>query len=310
MNVQFGTGVLYALPNAGNLAANPTPYRFGVLQEAQVDFKGDLKKLYGQQQFAVTKARGKIDVTVKSKLAVIDPNMLTQLYFAQAGAAGITLISDGEPWTVGQPGASAWASTHAYSAGNTVQDGNSNIQLCVAAGTSGSSAPAWKTTVGQYTVDGTGGLVWQCLGPASLVITVANQSTFATDYGVQYANGSGQLAKVASGPAQGQYAASAGAYTFAAADAGAAMLISYSYTASSRGASLTLVNQFMGYAPEFRAFLYNQFRSKFFGLELFSCQASEISVPTKQEDFWIVDFNFDAACDASGSLGKLYADLS
>jgi hypothetical protein len=33
-------------------------------------------------------------------------------------------------------------------------------------------------------------------------------------------------------------------------------------------------------------------------------------VPTKQEDFWVVDFNFDAATDASDTLGKLYADVS
>jgi hypothetical protein len=310
MNVQFGTGVLYALPNAANLATNPTPYRFGVLQEAQVDFKGDLKKLYGQYQFALAKARGKIDVTVKSKLAVLDPNMLNQLYFAQNAAAGITLISDGEPWTVGQAGAAAWQATHAYTAGQTIQDGNSNLQLCVAGGTSGSTAPSWKTVAGQYTVDGAGGLVWQMLGPASLVVTVANNTTFVTDYGVQYAGSGQQLTKVASGPAAGQYAPSGGSYTFAAADAGAPMLISYTYTASTRGATVTLTNQPAGYAPEFRALLYNLFHGRFFGLELFSCQASEISVPTKLEDFWIVDFNFEAACDATNTLGKLYADLA
>jgi hypothetical protein len=33
MNLQFGSGVLYGIPNAGNLAANPTPQKFGILQE-------------------------------------------------------------------------------------------------------------------------------------------------------------------------------------------------------------------------------------------------------------------------------------
>jgi hypothetical protein len=248
MNVQFGSGVLFALPNAGSLAANPTPYRFGVLQEAQVDFKGDLKKLYGQKQFAVAKARGKIDVTVKSKLAVIDPNMLNQLYFGQATSAGITLISDQEAQSV--PAASP------------------------------------------YTV------------------TVAQATNFATDYGVQYAATGQQLTKVASAPAQGQYSQNGGTYTFAAADEGVAVLISYTYTAPTRGATLAIKNQFLGHGPDFRALLYNQFNGKFVGLELFSCMASEISLPTKQEDFWIVDINFDASADATDTLGQLYADVS
>ena len=310
MNVQFGTGVLYALPNAGNLAVNPTPYRFGVLQDAQVDFKGDLKKLYGQYQWAVAKGRGKIDVTCKSKLAVIDPNMLNQLYFAQNATTGINLISDSEAWTVGQAGAGAWANGHAYSVGNTIQDSNSNIQLCVSAGTSAGSHPTWSVTVGGYTVDGVNGLVWQMVGAASLTITIANNGTFQQDYGVQYASNSQQLVKVASPSANGQYSVSGGVYTFYSGDAGAAMLISYSYASAARGATATLTNQLMGYAPNFRAILYNNFNSKFFGLELFSCQASEISIPTKQEDFWIVDFNFDASCDATNTLGKLYADLA
>ena len=78
-----------AKPTAGNLPVDPTPFQFGVLQEATVDFKADLKKLFSQYQFAVATARGKIDVSLKSKLAVFDPSMLNQLYFAQDFGAGI-----------------------------------------------------------------------------------------------------------------------------------------------------------------------------------------------------------------------------
>jgi hypothetical protein len=249
MNIQFGSGVLYGYPNSGNLPTNPTPYRFGVLQDAQVDFKGDLKKLYGQKQFPVAKARGKIDVTVKAKLAVLDPNLLNQLYFAQAGATGITLVADGEAQNV----------------------------------------------------------------PANtpFTVTVNNASTFVTDYGVQYASTQQQLTKVTGTPSVGQYAVSStGVYTFAAADEGAAMLVSYTYTAPTRGETITLTNQLLGYAPNFRALLYNTTQGKFIGLELFNCTASEISLPTKQEDFWIVDFNFDASTDSTDTLGKLYADVA
>lgn len=51
---------------------------------------------------------------------------------------------------------------------------------------------------------------------------------WASDVGVTYATGVA-LTKVASGPAVGQYSVAAGEYTFAAADEGAAVLISYGF---------------------------------------------------------------------------------
>lgn len=99
-NIQFGTGVLYGNPVLGNLPVNPTPFKFGIIQEVSVDFKADLKKLYGQYQFPLATARGKINVDIKGKLAVFDPNMLNQLYWAQASASGYELIQDSVPGTV------------------------------------------------------------------------------------------------------------------------------------------------------------------------------------------------------------------
>lgn len=96
MNIQFGTGILYGNPTAGNQPTNPTPFKFGVLQEVNVDFKADLKKLYGQLQLPVATARGKINVDIKGKLAVFDPNMLNQLFLAMPSATGYNLIVDGE----------------------------------------------------------------------------------------------------------------------------------------------------------------------------------------------------------------------
>ena len=100
MVIEFGTGVLFGKPTAGNQPTNPTPFKFGVLQEVTVDFKADLKKLYGQLQMAVATARGKLDCTIKGKIAVFDPNMLNQLYFAMNQTSGYQLIVDGEAHTV------------------------------------------------------------------------------------------------------------------------------------------------------------------------------------------------------------------
>jgi hypothetical protein len=88
LDIQFGSGVATFTPNAGNLAANPTPIRLKVLQEASIEFKGDLKKLFGQSQLAVATARGKIDVTGKAKVAALNANDINQIYWGQAVSAG------------------------------------------------------------------------------------------------------------------------------------------------------------------------------------------------------------------------------
>lgn len=243
MQIQFGSGLLYGVPNAGNLAANPTPYKFGILQEVNVDFKGDLKKLFGQKQFPVAKARGKIDVTCKGKIALLDPGLFNQLYFGQTQVAGMTILAADEP------------------------------QVCAGS------------------------------------VTVTNSATFVTDYGVINADTGQQFTKVTAAPNAGEYSETSGVYTFNGSDSGANLFISYTYTDATRGTTITLNNQLMGYAPEFRAFLYNNFRNKLYGVELNSCTIGNLTIPTKQEDFWISEIDFDAGVDASDTLGHLYADL-
>lgn len=63
-------------------------------------------------------------------------------------------------------------------------------------------------------------------GPYS--VTVTKSAAFVLDRGVSYANGTALVA-VASAPAQGEYTVAAGVYTFAAADANAAVVINYSW---------------------------------------------------------------------------------
>jgi hypothetical protein len=254
MNLQFGSGVLYGIPNAGNLATNPTPQKFGILQEMSIEFKGDLKKLFGQKQFPVAKARGKIDVTGKGKIATLDPNLLNQLYFAQAKTTGVQRISADE-----------------------------------------SHAPA-----------------------ASVSPTHAAAGSPLTDYGVINKDTGLNMEKVASAPAVGQYtftqattggSPTAATYVFNASETASAVLLSYLYADSSNGVTITLSNQLMGYAPEFRALLFNNFRNKYFGIELYSCVMGMVGIPTKQEDFWICDIDLDASTDATDTLGVIYADL-
>jgi hypothetical protein len=65
--------------------------------------------------------------------------------------------------------------------------------------------------------------------PASTtyIVTVVNSATWVEDQGVLYSATGLPFKKVASAPTLGQYSVAAGVYTFAAADASAPVLISY-----------------------------------------------------------------------------------
>src|SRR5437868_2938490 len=56
MQYQFGTGTLWgaAIQDAlGNTIANPTPVKFGTLNDVSLEIDRDLKELYGQLAFRV-----------------------------------------------------------------------------------------------------------------------------------------------------------------------------------------------------------------------------------------------------------------
>ena len=148
---------------------------------------------------------------------------------------------------------------------------------------------------------------------ATPAITVTNNTTWAHDNGVQFTNGPSAgalLLKVTSSPATGQYATNAtpGVYLFAAVDNTNQVAISYTYTNSTRGKTITLVNQLMGYAPVVAMDMWNTFRNKVLGIRLNACTLGSWSYPSKLEDFWVSDVSFDANTDSADALGKIFAD--
>lgn len=144
-------------------------------------------------------------------------------------------------------------------------------------------------------------------------VAVANAATYSDDLGVYYASGAnagGRFTRVTTPAAAGQYSVNlaTGIYTFAAADAGAAVQISYLYTAAS-GRKLVLTNQFMGYTPTFKATFYTlkttQNVPAGLSLVLNACTASKLTLPTKIDDYEIQEFDFSAFADATGTIGTL-----
>lgn len=241
----FGSGILWGTPTAdanGNAIANPTPVKFGVLQECSVDISFDTKTLHGQNQFPVAVGRGKGKISGSAKFAQVNGAMINSLFFGQTLSSGI--VSDYNDTT-----------------GNVI-----------------------PTT------------------PFTITPTVPSSGTWSTDLGVINSSGV-PMTRVASAPTTGQYSVAAGVYTFAAADTGQTVFINYQYTATSTTAKKsTVINLPMGYAPTFRIDLYTPYQGKSMILTLPSCIASKLALATKQDDFVIPDFGFEAFADAAGNV--------
>jgi hypothetical protein len=142
--------------------------------------------------------------------------------------------------------------------------------------------------------------------PASspYTVTVTNSAHFAADQGVIYASTGLPLLAVSSSPAQGQYTVAAGVYTFAAADEGANVLISYTYTSTTAGQYLAISNPLIGPTSTFSATLFatDPTTNVQFSVTLLQCVASKFSFDTSIEDFSKPDFEFQAFANAAGQV--------
>ena len=144
--------------------------------------------------------------------------------------------------------------------------------------------------------------------PYTVQIAPPGSGTFELDLGVQYANGQ-PLAKVATVSAVGQYSvSSAGLYTFDAADASAAILISYNYKLTASGHTLAVNNQLMGYGPSWEMWLAQPYQGTN-GLHLFQCRASKLNFPLKRDDYELTEIDFEAYPNASGQVMEFFTQL-
>lgn len=138
-------------------------------------------------------------------------------------------------------------------------------------------------------------------------VTVANAATYNDDLGVIYAATGKRFNRVATPSAAGQYSVdfASGVYSFSAADAGAALLVSYAYNNTTSGSRLTLTNQPTGTTPTFKGTFYTTYGGNGTALRLNACTASKLSLPTRVDDWTIHDLDFTAFADASGTVGIL-----
>lgn len=257
----FGSGILWGrqLQDAnGNALVNPTPVKFGILQDVSLDVSFDTKMLYGSAQFPVAVGRGKGKVSGKAKAAQINGALLNSIVFGQT----LNLTS---------------------------QRANYNDT------SAGIAIPATPFTI-------TGGAT-----ASATAFAIPNSGTFAKDLGVRNAATGLAMVRVTSAPTAGQYTVNeaTGAYVFSSADqvAGVKVQIDYQYTFTpTTGNSSNVLNLTMGYAPSFAIDLSFNYNGKLGTIGLQNCVASKLSLASKQDDFLVPEFDFEAFADASGNV--------
>jgi hypothetical protein len=114
-----------------------------------------------------------------------------------------------------------------------------------------------------------------------------------------------RMTRVASAPATGQYAVTAGVYTFAAADVGNTVWISYSYTTTG-GQTVAFSNQLMGQSTTFTCTLFNTFKSNNFGIKLYAVVVPKLTIALKNSDYMDQDIEFSAFASSTGKVMDYY----
>lgn len=142
--------------------------------------------------------------------------------------------------------------------------------------------------------------------PFTITPTVPSSGTFAADLGVRNELGVA-LQRVSSAPATGQYSVSSGVYTFASADVGVRVYISFRYTLTA-GSSFTVGNLELGELPTFALEFYGTKNGKgtYFRMPYFT--STKLSIDMARGDYTVPDFDLMGAADASGNV--LYGSFS
>jgi hypothetical protein len=144
--------------------------------------------------------------------------------------------------------------------------------------------------------------------PGPYTVTVTNSANFDQDLGVVNASTGSAFTRVASAPATGQYSVSAGVYTFASADEGDSIIISYAWNDANGGSKFTVTNQLMGYQPVFSLSISGvdpTDNAKKWELQFHRVVAAKLAFSMSNEDFAKPDLEMQAFADPSGNVYTL-----
>ena len=96
-DIIFHSGEIKVISRASAIA---TPRDLLTIQETSFDFKGDIKNLMGEGQFAVDSAVGSIEISMKCKNGQLNPTTFADIYFGKSIAQNGEMYVKAEPITV------------------------------------------------------------------------------------------------------------------------------------------------------------------------------------------------------------------
>lgn len=144
----FGSGVVFGRKTG----SNPTPARFGALQDVSIDISFTTKELYGQYQYPLAIGRGTAKITGKAKFGQFDALLFNDLFFGNAAAPAA-----GEVVTVVQEAQTVASNTATVTHNGVITDygvlitSSGQVLQRVASAPSGTGNYSVNETTGVYT---------------------------------------------------------------------------------------------------------------------------------------------------------------
>lgn len=174
--IQFGAGILFATPVAGQMPVDPTPQEVGIIQDISFTISGDIKELFGQFQFPVDSAVGKRTIKGTFNFAQLTNQFLYQAYLGGTAtiAPGIIEPVYREPHNI--PATSVFTVTVAGAANFVTDLGVINQVTGLPMNDIGSGSPA----TGQYTFVAATGVYTFSSVDASVPVTISYTQTAVT----------------------------------------------------------------------------------------------------------------------------------
>jgi hypothetical protein len=172
MQFGFGSGLLYTTRTD---IVGQGPIRFGAFQDLQLDFTGEIKELFGQNQFALDVARGKVKIEGKAKLAQISAPIMNAIFFGGTITTGQVLSSYQEAGMI--PAVTTFTITVSHAAGFVADLGVHHL--------SDGSPLTFVTTgpaTGQYSVNVTTGVYTFAAADAGINVLIDYTYSATTGY--------------------------------------------------------------------------------------------------------------------------------
>lgn len=164
--IEFGAGVLWGTPLLnpdGSTPTNPTPTKFGIIQEVSLNVEFQTKELYGGNQFPAAIGRGQGKITATAKSAQIIGSQWAQLFFGKPFLSGMTADYNdnaGQAIPAGYTGTTPTAPTGTPSGtGGTIPAGTTFAKI-VAIDAGGNMSAAGTESASVTTTGTTSSIAW------------------------------------------------------------------------------------------------------------------------------------------------------